>query len=195
MTILGQHTIDETRHLMKTVEFRIQATEKTAATISRRFIDENPILFTDIQLDWTAFKARWAIARDKALKDILMLNAGQPLVPASAIPAEFVFKNIQRAINVGGGETFTKGDLMDCILRIESAANTRIDEKDAPLPSGFDPDFAAYRQVDTVIRNGEEAARKAAEAATKAAKSNIGLMILGGFGLVAAGVVVSKVYL
>lgn len=194
MTILGQHTISEVRHLMNTVEFRLQQNQpvfdsiKGPAVVSAEYID--------LAKDYDAFKARWARARDEVLNRILVLNMGNPLLPVSSIPAENEYKTIRRAINVGGEDTYRKGDLMDILIRTEKLAGRRFDEDKAPQPpKDFDPDHAGYRAVDSAIKKGEEAAKAAAEQAKKAAKSNVGLIVLGAVGVAVAGGVVAKVYL
>lgn len=195
MTILGKHTIDETQHLMKTVEFRIENTDRLNNQISADFIRNNSEKYRVLQMDWANFKNRWKIARAKALSDIRALNISNPLVPVSAIPCEDTYKMIKKAINVGGEETYITGDLTDCVQRISLAAGATVDETNKPMPTGFDPDFAAYREVDAGIKQGEAAAKAAGEKAKQVAKSNIGLMIGIGVGAVVGTVVLTKVYL
>lgn len=195
MTILGKHTVDETLHLMKTVEFRQQAGDKVNATITPAFQQAFPDVYRKLQSDWANWKNRWAIARANVTKRLMILNDSQPLVPASTLPAEDEYRTIRKAINVGGEDTYTTGDLTDCLNRIETAAGTQIDEKNKPMPTGFDPDFAMYREVDAKIKAGEAAAREAADAAKKAAKSNIGLLVGLGVAGVVGTVVVTKIYL
>lgn len=194
MSVLGQHTISEVRHLMNTVEFRLQQNQpvfdgiKGPATVSPEYID--------LAKDYDAFKARWARARDEVLNRILVLNMGNPLLPASSIPAENEYKTVRKAINVGGGDTYTKGDLMDILIRTEKLAGRRFDETKAPQPpADFDPDHAGYRAVDSAIKQGEAAAEAAAKKGKELAKSNVGLIVLGAVGVAIAGGVVAKVYL
>lgn len=194
MSVLGQHTISEVRHLMNTVEFRLQQNQpvfdgiKGPATVSPEYID--------LAKDYDAFKARWSRARDEVLNRILVLNMGNPLLPASSIPAENEYKTVRKAINVGGGDTYTKGDLMDILIRTEKLAGRRFDETKAPQPpADFDPDHAGYRAVDSAIKSGEAAAEAAAKKGKELAKSNVGLIVLGAVGVAIAGGVVAKVYL
>lgn len=189
MTVMGQHTVTETYDLMKTVEFRIKAGDKVNNQITEAQINANLQGFTETEEDWTKFKARWATRRDDVLLRLFLRNQANPLVPASMISSEPEYKLVKQAINVGGGDTYAKGDLMDCLLRIEKIAALRIDEKDAPLPAGFDPDLAAYKKVDDSIKAGEQAASVAADAA-KGAATKVpwyvwagGIAIVGGVGL------------
>lgn len=165
MTVLGQHTIAETEDLMKTVEFRIQAGNKTNAQITMPQIAANQALYMDLQKDWNNFQVRWATARDPVLNSLLVKNVGQPLVPVSLIVSEPEYQAIKKAINVGGQDTYVKGDLTDVLNRIEQFSGQTINEKDHPMPSGFDPDLAAYKKVDASIKAGEAAALAATNAA------------------------------
>lgn len=195
MTVVGQHTIQETEDLMKTVEFRIEAGNKVNAQITMPQVAAQPDVYKDLQQDWTNFQIRWATARDPVLTDLFIANAAQPLVPASLIPTEKQYQAIKSAINVSGNDTYTKGDLMDCLLRIENFAGQTIDEKNHPMPSDFDPDLSVYKKVDDSIKAGEAAAKAASAAVTNVAKSNIPLLV--GLGIVGIGgvIVATKVYL
>jgi len=195
MTVLGQHTISETEHLMKTVDFRIQATDKVNNQIVNAQIQGNPLGYANLQTDWTNFKSRWASARDDVLLSLFLRNQTNPLVPASLITSEKEYKAIKKAINVGGEDTFTTGDLTDCIQRIEQFAQQQIEEKNAPIPDNFDLDLLAYKKLDSSIQAGEQAAKAAASAAGQAAKSNIGLIVGLGIVGVTGVIVASKVYL
>ena len=195
MTILGSHTMAETEDLMKTVEFRIKAGDKVNSTITQAQLEADPAGITDLQNDWSKFKFRWATAREKVLNALLLRKLAQPLAAASLIPTEDEYKTVRSAINVGGADTFTKGDLTDCLNRIEKATGTRIDEKDAPAPTGFDPDLAAYKKVDDVIKSGEAAAASAAAGAGNVVKSNPTPFIIAGLAAAVGLGIAAKIYL
>lgn len=164
MTVLGAHTIQETLDLMKTVEFRLAAGIKMNAQITMPQIAAAPDVYTDMQKDLNGFQIRWATARDKALNTIAVLNAASPLVSVNLVPCEPVYNDIKRAINVSGNDTYAKGDLTDVLLRIEKFAGQVINELDHPMPTGYDPDLLAYKQVDDAIKTGEAAAAAASSA-------------------------------
>lgn len=199
MTILGFHSITECQDLVRTIEFRIQETDKVYSTITSAFRSANPAIAQDLDFDWAAFKKRWRDGIDSILASLTLLDASQPLVPASSIPAEGQYLQIKKLQNVSGTDTFAKGDLQDCIQRIQVAANTQIDESNAPVPSSFDPDFAAYKKLDTTIKAGEAAAKAAANGAGNIVKSNWPLFLGLGVGVTALTVggliVAKKVYL
>jgi hypothetical protein len=195
MTLFGKPTIEDVRHLMRTVEFRITRADEVATTITDEWKAANPDVYADLRTDWLAFKERWAKARKDALDNILLLNIAQPLTSASLIVDTDDWARIRKAINVGGEDTYTKGDLNDVITRIEQAAGWQIDETNHPVPDGWDPDLTIYKEVDAKIKAGEAAARAAADAAASAAKSHWGLVIIGGAVVVGGIVVATKVYL
>src|SRR6185369_6846241 len=155
MTVLGKHTIQETEDLMKTVEFRIKAGDKVNNQITEPQIRANLDRYTDLQVDWRDFKARWATGRDRLLDKLLIMKLSTPLVSNSLLASEGEYREVKKLINVGGEDTFAKGDLTDCLNRIEALSGQQINEKDAPMPAGFDPDLAAYKKVDDAIKDGE----------------------------------------
>lgn len=195
MTVLGQHTIEETKDLMKQIEWRIRETDRINNLITPDQIVQNAAEFSDMEMDWTKFKSRWAAARDSVLDRLFVINVANPLVPATMIACENQFQIIKKAINVSGNETFTKGDLNDCTLRIVKFADKPFDSKDQPMPTGFDPDLLAYKKLDSSIRAGEAAAAAAAAKAKETASSNIGLIVGAGIVGVIGVIVATKVYL
>lgn len=197
MTILnGVHTIAELEDLAKTVEFRIAAGNKVNAQITQPQITSNLDAYTDLESDWTKFRVRWATARDPALTQATFLSASNPLVPKSLIPAESQYQTLKRAINVQGGDTYQKGDLTDCLNRIEQFAGMTIDEKDHPMPTGFDPDLAIYTKLDNTIKAGEAAAAAAKSAAgTVATGVPTWMYVAGVLGITAVGYAYTRPFL
>lgn len=157
VTVLGgKHTISECSDLMKTVEFRIKAGNRVNAGITQAQIDAAGVqAMSDLQFDWSNFQARWATMRADVMPRLLFANAGQPLVPSSLIPVEAEYQLVLHAINISGDQSFQRGDLTDCLNRIEAIAGVAIDEKDHPMPTGFDPEIVAYKVLDKAIRSGE----------------------------------------
>ncbi len=154
MTILGQHTIDETRQLIRTVEFRIDRTTQTLLT-HLEFNAENVALVND----WNAFvDERWKAAHDKAIASMLNSKILNPLVSESIMPAEKEFQIISTAINAKPG-VISPGDLSDLINRLEKASGLTLDETGHPMPPDFDPDLGAFQRADAAIKAGEGAAK------------------------------------
>lgn len=192
MTILnGMHTIQDVEDLMKTVEFRLQAGLKTNAQITMDRIAGNVDLYKDLQADLNAFQVRWATARDDTMLKLFLRNNENLLVPQNLIAAEPEWTAIRKAINVGGGDTYVKGDLFDVLTRIETMAGQKINEKDAPKPSNFDPDLLAYKDFDAKVKAAEEQAKAAkanALGAAGQAASATPWWVYAGLGTLAFGV-------
>lgn len=193
--MFGKPTIEDVRHLMRVVEFRIDQGDKIASQISDSWKASNTAKYEDLAKDWMAFKTRWAKARKEVLDNILVLNLAAPLTPASLIVDSADYTLVKFAIDKTGDDSYEKGDLSDVLLRLEAAAGVNIDSTNQPVPDGWDPDLAVYKKTDEAIKSGEAAAVAAADAAAKAAKSNVGLLIIGGVVIVGGIVVATKVYL
>lgn len=195
MTVLGHHTVEESRDLMKLIEFRKKKNEEVFQQITPSFRQNQAAVFDALNRDWQAWKKQWSDASIQAGDLLVALNVGNPLVPASAIAAEPEYKMLEKGAQVDNGKKNDETDFMRLMIRTEQASGITFDEKDQPAPSGFDPDLAAFKKVDASIKAGEAAAKAANAAAAKGAKSNIGLMVIGGVALVATGAVIAKVYL
>ncbi len=186
MTIFGKQTIDETRHLMRVVEFRAERTNLLMNS-GMPFSPGNLALIKD----WNTWQERWEAAREKVLSKLLGRKLAQPLVSDALLEAQEEFDMVQRAI----GSPHDVIALSPIIQRFEIATGKKFDSEGQPMPEGFDPDHIAYKKVDEKIKEGEAAAKAGAAVVKDAAKSNIGLIVLGGAALVVGGVVVAKVYL
>lgn len=185
MTILGKQTVDEVKHLMKTVEFRIEQVQKLM--VGMEFSPARAHLVGD----WNFWEERWKLARENVLNQILGLKLANPLVNDATLPAQAQFDAVQKAI----GTPKEIIALSPLIARFQAETGQLIDEKNRPMPTGYDPDLAAYKKVDEQVKAGEAAAKAAGHTIKEAAKSNTGLLILGGAGLALAGVIAVKVYL
>lgn len=189
MSVFGKPTIDETRHLMRTIEFRIERTEALMGRMP--FAPENVVLIRD----WNTWNERWAKTRETVLRALLARKLANPNLSDDLIvcPSEYALVEHTR------GTLHEPISLPSLIRRFEKATGERLDEEGAPVPTGFDPDHAAYKAVDEKIRAAEAAASAAGNAARATAgdffASNPGLVVLGALGLVGATVVAVKVYL
>ncbi len=185
-TVFGQQTIEETRHLMNTVEFRIALVEADLPKLTA-----TP---ANVQLakDWAAFKDRWVAARDAVLSSMRKRKIAQVFVPESLIIAQGDFDSVLKAIGQGTGAPTSLGILMS---RTEAATGDKLDETNHPIPAGFDADLEPYKAADAAVKAAEAAAAASQQAAGDFASSNIGLMLIGAAVLVVGGVIVAKVYL
>jgi hypothetical protein len=186
MTIFGKQTIDETRHLMRVVEFRVKRAKELGES-GMPFSAANATIIKD----WNTWQERWDAAREKVLNNLLMKKLSQPLVSDALLEAQAEFDMVQKAI----GSPHEVIALSPIITRFEVATGKKFDSEGQPIPVGFDPDHAAYKKVDDSIKAGEAAAKAAADGAKNAAKSNTGIIVLGAVGIVAVTVVAAKVYL
>lgn len=184
MTVLGQHTVDETRQLMRTAEFRM--------TRANDLVNQMPFTPENVQLvkDWNQFTdVRWRNAHDQVIDSIIGLKFANPLISESLLPAEKQFNLILSALNKQQG-LVQPGDLSDLISRLEKASGKTLDESNHPLPPDFDPDLAAYQKADATIKDGEAAAaalRKKLEDESNKAKSAIPWWVWGIGGAVVIG--------
>jgi hypothetical protein len=185
MTIFGKQTIDETRHLMKVVEFR--AERATALSNQMPFSPANVAVIKD----WNTWTERWEAAREKVLNNLLVKKLGQPLVSDALLESQAEFDMVQKAI----GTPHEVIALSPLITRLEVASGKKFDSEGQPMPTGFDPDHAAYKKVDESIKAGEAAAKAAGDTVKDAAKSNTGVIILGSVGIAAATYLLAKIYL
>ncbi len=157
MSILGQHGVDEVRHLMRTAEFRMQRAQALIARLE--FTKANVALVQD----WNDFvDVRWKKAHDSVLSSLVTLRLDNPGAAEAFIPAEKEFQIISRAINKTPG-LISPGDLTDLIRRLEEASGMSLDESNHPLPDSFDPDLETFKKADTAIRGGEAAVKKLEE--------------------------------
>ena len=191
MTILGKHTIVETRDLMRTIQFRADKNDEVFKSIR----PNNSPEYMDLKVDWFNWLNQWKQARDTVADDLVMLSIGQPLVPADVITSEPQYQKIEKGAQVDNGKKHDKTDMMQLMIRTEQLSGTTFDEKNAPAPTNFDPDLIAFKKVDQAIKTGEAAAKEAKANVASAAKSNVGLIIGAGIAVFLAGGIVAKVYL
>jgi len=159
MTVLGKHTIDETRQLMRTIEFRIERAQP--------LVNRLPFTKENVQLvkEWNEFvEVRWKNAHDQALDRILLLKVNNPLIREDLVPAEGEFNLVMKARNQQGENKVVPGDLSDLISRLEKGSGQSLNEEGHPLPPEFDPDIEAFKKADATIKAGEAAAKAAATA-------------------------------
>ncbi len=193
MTIMGLHTVAETRDLIRFLEFRINQNMKQWELIKTKRLPPATGAQRQLDDDIVVFMKRWVTVRDESTLIMLAAVLANPSVAPFLLPAEQQFVAVDEA---------TRRDnprLMDIQGRIDEEAHQQnlpsVDLSKIPPQNSPDTDFEALRKLDAAIKDGEEAAAKAAAKAKDAAKSNVGL-IIGAVGVGVVGVVVAtKVYL
>lgn len=196
MTVLGQHTIAETRDLMKVVDYRFKEVEKGFQRISEQYKQDHADEYRLLASDWTAEKKRWEDTADVVSAKLTIMNATNPATPATWIVSEPEYKRILGFVEYGESSGVERParpiDLRGIQDRIEKILNAPIDLSKRPDMTASDVDIAAIKKLDASIKAGEAAAAKAKAAAADAAKSNTGLLILGGLGLIAGTYIYAK---
>ena len=169
MTILGKHTLDETRDLLAVADYRFKETGKA--------YDELANKPADLVSDWTALSDRWAKDRVSFRNQLLVRAAGNLLLPASAIATEDIWKAILGYVQ---GQELVKGSLQDVTRRIEQLSGKQIKYENQPGQNSPDVDIALFKDLDNKTKELDAAADAAKGGAKDAATSKWGLIIGGG---------------
>jgi hypothetical protein len=172
MTILSQHTVTETRDLIRATEFRVN---KLAAQLERVTAARGSVPASSEQLaltrDFASFVRRWTDVRDKQLALMGLSIATNPNVHPAILPAE---PNFQAIVNVSTRE---EPRLIDLQGRITAEGNLAgvppVDLSQIPPQNSPDADFLALKKLDEAIKAAEERAKGAATSKT-------GLLVIGG---------------
>lgn len=181
MTILGKHTVDETRHLIRLADFRVDGVNKELIPALK-----DPTAETVKALrDWNAFETKWEQVHHHVVETLLGQKISNPLVPENVLPSETEFKQVSDILD----------ELTGFIRRFGNLTGKAINRDGEPPPDQVDPDLKAFQAVDEKIKAGEAAAADAKKAAGKAASSNTGLLIGLGVAGVLGVVVATKIYL
>src|SRR5215471_20284645 len=154
MTVANFETVAELKDLVAAKDYTISQLGKARDA----FQWGDPAAASDWDSDFTALKVRYALAR--AMADAAFGRAALMLTtPNALIPAPLEWDAIIKAIRQNP-DTQTKGDLQDLSDRL-NAAGQKVDYSNTPQPKkGQDADLNVYKQADTVIKKGEDAAKK-----------------------------------
>jgi len=182
MTILGQHTVAETRDLIRSVEYRANKLVSKLRKIQSLRVPPLSDAQKELDADAFNFMRRWTDTRDA---NTLMMTASviaNPFVPTSVLTAEGNWNAIDKASRI------TPPRLMDIQNRIEmEGAGLGLAPITLEMPSQNSPDadFTALKTLDAAIAKGESAAKSA----SKGIVSSIpwwawgaGAAALGGYG-------------
>ena len=206
MTILGRHTVQEVLDYIKSQDFRFEKYNEAYKRIPVQFRATAADTMRDLDRDWALVYTRF---KDMAHKVGLSLKAQMLAVPfyvsANNVPAESEWQQANEIWEEGkkpplNALGFHSGSQRDCEERIQiilnATAGGKVDiDTNRPLQNAPDTDIAIIKELDATTKAAEAAAATAAKKAGEVAKSNIGLMILGGVAVVGGAVVVTKVYL
>lgn len=186
-TILGDHTVAETRDLLGVVDYRFDAVERSYKEIAH----PDP----DLAADWDALKRLWISERDAVATRLTFLNTSLWSLPASAIVSEPEYQRIiaftEQPSSASGAPLHVarKGDLHDCQARIQAAVGHPANTGGSPSQDATDWDFSTLKKLDASINQIEKAKEGAASGAASFFSSPLGIFLLVG------GAVVGGFYL
>ncbi len=149
MTILGQHTIAETRDLIRSVEFRVNKYLTRLQQLQMRRLQPTTAEQQQLDSDMTTFVKRWVDVRDTNTLAMAAGMAANPGVIPDILPAESNWVAIQKAF--AGDEP----RLIDLQNRIDIESNGQgfvpVDLSTIPGQNSPDVDFLAMRKLDAAI--------------------------------------------
>lgn len=184
MTILGQHTIAETRDLIRSLQFRITKNDQQLSKVQQQRLAPPTATQVALDNDWVAFIRVWTDERDKNTLAMAAGMAANPGVAPFVLPAESNFKAIT---NVTQARVPHLGELQQRISAEAAALSLPpVDLTGTPPQDSPDADFQALRKLDAAIGALGNPLGKPG-GTDSVAKSPLGLILIGG--AVLAGVV------
>ena len=181
MTILGKHTLSETRDLLAVTDYRFKQVQAAYQNPSSKGkIDP------DLTNDWQTLAAKWATDRFRISAELVDRGLGVA-IPANAYPTEDIWKELIAYTEQSGD--FIKGTLPDVIRRFE-LAGVPVNLTNEPTQDSTDVDFQLFGTLDATTKQMEKQADAAKHAALGAVKSNIPL--IAGIVGIAAGIIIIK---
>jgi len=180
MTILGRHTVAETRDLIRATEFRVNQNLKYWESIRARRTGARTPDQTLLDSDIAKFVDRWTTVRDTQTLAMLASVLANPGVAPFILPAEDQFVAIDNATRR------TNPRLGDIQGRLEKEAATvglpGVDLSATPAQNSPDADFAALGKLDQAIAAIGNPLGKPG-GSDSVATSPIGLVVIGGVAL------------
>jgi hypothetical protein len=166
MTIMGKHTIAETREHIALIKFRVKAMDK--------LITDNPPKPNDDAAigsitRYTTWRMNWVKESDAVITDLTLLSLGAPLVPADTQPSEKDWVRIIVAVNKENvPSSFEPGTMKFVMEDVENRLGKKMDLSDfrANFPETSkvgDPDLEGLKKLDATIKAGEAAAKAGKE--------------------------------
>ncbi len=187
MTILGQHTIAETRDLIRFNEFRINKYLNRLQQLQMRRLQPISVEQQQLDNDMTIFVKRWVDVRDKNTLAMAAGMAANPGVVPEILPAESNFVAINKATSIDNPRFITIEQRVDA----ESAAAglAEVDLSASPGQNSPDADFLAMRKLDAAIAAAGNPLGKPG-GTDSVITSPLGLILIGGVILAMFGGVV-----
>lgn len=187
MTILGQHTVAETRDLIRAQQFRINKNDKQWMRIRTQRLSPPTAEQKLLDDDWIAFMRVWTDTRDKQTLLLAASIAVNPNVSPVILPAETNFKAINEVLHV------RVPHLKDMEQRIEVQAHELglppVDLSGMPAQNSPDADFAALKKLDAAIGAAGNPLGKPG-GNDSVAKSPLGMILIGAAALTVVGGVI-----
>lgn len=154
MTIMGQHTIAETKELIDQKQSDINAYQKAYDIVLPKWKQKNEGEALEWGKDFEDFRIRWGIAVVKA--KALMFATGSVMVSDSITPAEPAFQIVLEALQRTPGR-FQKGDFADLVDRWSRVGlpSPRIITRQ---PDSFDVDLEGFKVADAAAKKIESTA-------------------------------------
>lgn len=185
MTVLGNHTVKETRELITVVQYRFDQVENAYKGISKEWRDAHPQDARLLDLEWANEKKHWQEVRDSVAKSLTWKNSTN-VAPADMIASEEEWKAILGFVEYGASSGVERrpDDLRSIQERIEKIRGQQVDLQGVPKMSTDDPDMNAVKTLDASIAAAKGGAMKAAkdvsDVGNKAAKNNATYLVVGG---------------
>jgi hypothetical protein len=193
MTILGQHTVAETRDFLRSTNYRVNAIVNQWEAVRKRRVPPNTPEQTALDTKVVAFVRRWTNVRDQQTALLAASMLSNPMVSPSVLPAEVNFVAVTNAVQRTDPRLIeVQGEVN---AEAVSLALPALDLSKNPPQDSPDLDFGTLKVLDNAIAHGEAAAKAAGTGVVNAAKSNTGLIVLGTLAVVGGGIVAVKVYL
>lgn len=187
MTILGRHTLAESKALGNAVNYQFKQVDNRFKAIPDAWKAANPAAATKLAKDWAKATSDWCKSWKAAKLNFTVLRAASSAVSEDIIPAEDSWKALIAHTAQGG----RNGDdsLYGVSRKVEEITGKPIDYSGQPSQlNNTDVDLANLNKLDGAIKEGEKKAKDAAKSSTVL---YVGLGVAGALGLVVA----AKVYL
>ena len=181
MTILGKHTVAETRDLVRATEFRVNKDLKQWEAVKKRRAPQLTMGQSRLDSDIAKFVTRWTDVRDTQTLAMLASVLANPGVAPFILPAEDQFVAISNA------RSRTEPRLVTIESGIDQEASTLglppTDLSAAPPQNSPDADFVALQKLDQAIAAAGNPLGKPG-GSDSVATSPLGLLAIGGVALV-----------
>lgn len=184
MTILGQHTVAETRDLIRSQQFRINKNDQQWVRIRSQRLAPPTAAQTLLDDQWIQFMKVWTDERDKQTLLMTAAMLANPSVAPFILPAESNFKAINDVLTVRVPHLKELEQKIDA--EAASLALPPTDLSGQPAQNSPDADFAALRKLDAAIAAAGNPLGKPG-GTDSVAKSPLGLILIGGAVLAVIG--------